>query len=600
LLPAEGALAIPLKVFDKGMRVAERKTKQKHGLQSEILSFGELLSGALFFVMPYLQRPYQWTDAEVSDLVNDFLAARSANYRNYVLGTIIGLRGPNKDIEIVDGQQRLITICILLAYCRDRLAGRNSAFDAEIQACILAEGRPRVTPRPVDAPLLRDLFQARDSGPRLAAAIAVQREKEKERLKAKEAPRTEDPQELMIAAAVTVRDKLDRLGLDAVQKLAEFIMDQGIIDFIIADDRTQAAVLYRSMNMRGRELSPADLIKLEAIEHGGLDRATKDKAARVWEETENKLGRERFELLLEMMPLLMSRDATRTPGDLAEWREHTFRNARPDVVLLTMLPLYANVMMELERGEIDAECADAAEERALDETNDLLKGLLHLHDTYWMPAAMNVVHTQRQNPLFLLRYFQGLERLSYAFFLGAMRKDDRADRAARFARVVAAGVDETLLAAAFELQDDEQAALAKRVREPFGRDNWKRRAIATRINALLPRGRNFLRNEDVSVEHVLPTSASAPWEALGWPRAIAKYCSETVGNFVLVTEAQNNKAGQKLLAPKKQIYFEWPGGAPIHAITEDIRDVNDWNEAYVRERTERFARLLLAYWKVKG
>ena len=83
------------------MRVAERKTKQKHGLQSEILSFGELSSGALYFVMPYLQRPYQWTHAEVSDLVNDFLAASDAKYRNYVLGAIIGLRGPNKDIEIV-------------------------------------------------------------------------------------------------------------------------------------------------------------------------------------------------------------------------------------------------------------------------------------------------------------------------------------------------------------------------------------------------------------------------------------------------------------------------------------------------------------------
>lgn len=581
------------------MRVPERKKKQKHGLQSEIVSFGELLSGALYFVMPYLQRPYQWTHAEVSDLVNDFLAASDAKYRNYVLGAIIGLRGPNKDIEIVDGQQRLVTICILLAYCRDRLMGRNSGFDAEIQACILAEGRTRVTPRPVDAPFLRDLFQARDSAPRLAAAIAVQREKEKERLKAKEAPTTEDPQELMIAAAVTVRDKLDRLGLDALQKLAEFIMDQGIIDFIIADDRTQAAVLYRSMNMRGRELSHADLIKLEAIEHGNFDRTMKDKAARIWEETENKLGRARFEMLLDMLPLLVSREATRTPGDLTEWREQTFRNAKPEAVLITMLPLYANLMIELESGEIEAECANAAEERALEETNALLKGLLHLHDTYWLPAAMNIVHTQRQNPMFLLRYFQGLDRLSYAFFLGAIRKDDRRDRAARFARVVAAGADETRLAVAFELQDEEPAALAKRVREPFARETWKRRTMAMRINALLPRGRNFLRSEDVTVEHVLPTSFNAAWEGAGWPRAVAKYCSETIGNFVLVTVEQNTKAGQKLLAPKKKIYFEWPD-APIHAITEDMRMVNDWSESYVRERTERFAALLLAYWKVKA
>lgn len=581
------------------MRVAERKKKQRHGLHSEILSFGELLSGALFFVMPYLQRPYQWTDSEVSDLVNDFLAASHAKYRNYVLGAIIGLRGPNKDIEIVDGQQRLITICILLAYCRDRLMGRHSQFDAEIQSCILAEGRPRVTPRPVDAPFLRDLFQARDSSARLAAAIANQREVEKERVKNKEAARTEDPQELMIAAALTVREKLDRLGLDALQKLAEFIMDQGVIDFIIADDRTQAAVLYRSMNMRGRELSHADLIKLEAIEHGSFDRTMKDKAARVWEDTENKLGRERFEMLLEMLPLLVSRQVVRTPGDLTEWREQTFRHASAESVLLTMLPLYANVLMELERGEIDAECANAEETRALEETNELLKGLLHLHDTNWLPAAMNIVVTQRQNPLFLRRYFQGLDRLAYAFFLGAMAKDDRTDRAARFARIVAAGADETQLAAAFELAEAEQGRLAKRLREPFKRDPWRRRAIATRINALLPRGRNFLRKEDVTVEHVVPTSHSAAWEAAGWSRTVSKFCAETTGNFVLVNEAQNNRAAQRLLPEKKDIYFKWPD-APVHAITEDMRDVDDWTEAQVRARTERFAQLLLAYWKIKG
>lgn len=580
------------------MRVAERKKKQKHGLQSEIVSFGELLSGAQYFVMPYLQRPYQWTQSEVSDLVNDFLAADKAKYRNYVLGAIIGLRGPNKDIEIVDGQQRLITICILLAYCRDRLMGRNSSFDAEIQSCILAEGRPRVTPRPVDAPFLRDMFQARDSSARLAAAVAVQRETEKARVRAKEAAATEDPQELMVAAAVTVRDKLEPLGLDAVQKLAEFIMDKGIIDFIIADDRTQAAILYRSMNMRGRELSNADLVKLEAIEHGSFDRAMKDKAARIWEETEDALGRARFEQLLEMLPLLVSREATRSPGDLTEWREQTFKNARPETVLTAMLPLYGNLILELERGEIDAECANVTEEDAIDETNELLKGLLLLQDRHWLPAAMNIVHTQRGNPHFLLRYFRGLDRLSYAFFLGAMRRDDRADRAARFARVVAAGADEMRLAVAFELTADEQERLADRLRKPFGRDNWRRRAIAARINALLPNGRNFLRKEDVSVEHVLPTSHCPDWEKAGWPREIARFCSETTGNFVLVNEAQNNKAAQRLLEPKKKVYFETPG-APVHAITEDIRNVDEWTESYVRARTERFAKLLLAYWNIK-
>lgn len=575
--------------------MVERRTKKKHGLRSEIISFGDLLAGQRFFVMPYLQGPYEWTEIEVSDMVSDLLAACKAKYTNYVLGHIIGLKTPNGPIEIVDGQQRLVTTAILLAFLRDKLKGRNSAFDAELQACILDQGRPRVTPRPVDAPFLRDLFQTRDSGQRLAAALvdaekAEKAAREDKHLKA----RLVDPQALMLNAAIVVRRKLDRLGLDALQQLAEFVLDQGVVDFITADDRTQAAILYRSMNMRGRKLSTADLIKLEAIEYANFDLKTREKAARAWEESEDRLGRTRFAQLLDMLPLLVSRERTKQPGNLIEWREHVFRNVKPETLLLTLLPIYAGIMEELLSGEIQADCDDQEDRRALAETNMLLKGLLHLQDRHWLAPAINMVNAKREQPKFLLRFFRGLDRLAYTFFLGAMRHDDRAER---FALVVAAGVDPVLLDGAFALDADERAGVIDRLREPFGRDSWRRRAIATRINAALAGGRNFNQGEDISVEHVLPTNFCAAWENLGWKPEAARFCSELIGNFVLITAAQNNRAGQKALAKKLAIYFE-TDGAPVHALTEDVRGVTEWTETRVQERTEAFARALLKTWDI--
>lgn len=576
--------------------MAERRKRKRHGLRSEIVSFGELLSGAMFFVMPYLQRPYEWTELEVSEMVADLLAACEAHYQNYVLGHIIGLRGAGKDIEIVDGQQRLITMAIMLGYLRDRLKGRSSAFDSEIQACILDEGRPRVTPRPVDAPFLRDLFQARDSGQRLAAALTELEKAEKQAREDKQVKvRLVDPQALMLNAARVVRDKLDRLGLDALQKLAEFILDQGVVDFIVADDRTQAAILYRSMNMRGRKLSTADLVKLEAIEHAGLDQATKDKAARVWEEAEDRLGRVRFAQLLDMLPLLVSRERTKQPGNLVEWRERAFRNTRADTLLLTMLPLYAGVMEELLSGEIYSDCESPQDRLALAETNMLLKGLLHLQDRHWLAPAMNMVYARREQPQFLLRFFRGLDRLSYTFFLGATRHDDRAER---FARIVAAMDDEVQLEAAFEIDAVERAEVAQRLRRPFARDAWRRRAIAARVNAALPNGRNFAPGEDITVEHVLPTNHCLIWEQAGWTAAQQRECSELIGNWVILTAAQNNRAGQRPLPYKLDVYFNTKG-APVHVMTENVRGVTDWNEDSVRVRTDIFARALLAYWNIK-
>lgn len=574
--------------------MAERRKKQTHGLTSEIISFGELLSGALYFVMPILQRPYEWSTAEVSEMIGDLLAASNAKYKNYMLGQIIGLRAANKDIAIVDGQQRLITVAIILAYMRDRLSGRNAAFDADLQACILAEGRPRVTPRPVDALFLRDLFQARDSGPRLAAAMA-EVEREKKENKDKYEARSNDPQPLMLNTAREVRLRLDGLAIDALQKFAEFILDRGIINFIVADDRAQAAILYRSHNIRGRrELSTADLMKLEAIEYAGLDDQIKEKVARSWDAAEDALGRTLFAELLEMLPLLVTREPTRRLGELDEWRTKVFSTVKAETVILNMLPLYASMMTQLLSGEIEADCRTEEDRRALEETNTMLKGILFLRDRHWIAPAIAVLYTHREHPQFLLRYFRGLDRLCFACFFDAIKSDKRHQR---FARVVAAGDDETLLAAAFELSDEEKQIVARRVREPFARHNWHQRAMAARVNAVCDGGRSFGQQEDISVEHVLPAKHCETWAQSGWTEDAAKACRNMVGNFVVLTRAQNNIAAQKPLPEKLSIYFN-TAGAPIHAITEDVRGATAWTHVQVRERTERLARLLLAYWKI--
>jgi hypothetical protein len=258
-----------------------------------------------------------------------------------------------------------------------------------------------------------------------------------------------------------------------------------------------------------------------------------------------------------------------------------------------MLPHYGALMEEILSGEIQAECRTAQDRQALEEVNHLIQGLIHLQDRHWLAPAISFVYAQRENPQALLRFFQGLDRLAYTFFLGAMRHDDRAER---FARVLAAGVDGVQLDAAFDLDADERAKVAERLRAPFGRDPWRRRAIATRVNAALPGGRNFRNRHDVTVEHVLPTSQCAAWTALGWTTESQRYHSDLIGNFVLVTAGQNQRAGQKLIAAKLGVYFE--DGATVHAITADIQGATDWSEELIRARTETFARALLSAWRI--
>lgn len=67
------------------------------------------------FIIPEYQRPYAWTDEEVQTLFDDLVDyTRGKNESPYFLGTIVSYNSTAKEQEIIDGQQRITTLCLLL------------------------------------------------------------------------------------------------------------------------------------------------------------------------------------------------------------------------------------------------------------------------------------------------------------------------------------------------------------------------------------------------------------------------------------------------------------------------------------------------------
>jgi len=67
------------------------------------------------FVIPEYQRPYAWTDEEVQTLFDDLVEYTQERMDSpYFLGTIVSYTNDNKEQEIIDGQQRITTLCLLL------------------------------------------------------------------------------------------------------------------------------------------------------------------------------------------------------------------------------------------------------------------------------------------------------------------------------------------------------------------------------------------------------------------------------------------------------------------------------------------------------
>ncbi|WP_405326225.1 DUF262 domain-containing protein [Leeuwenhoekiella sp. LLG6367-2.1] len=81
-----------------------------------LLSISDIFKDAKYSI-PIYQREYAWTITEVTQLLSDLCSQAKDNRKdNYYLGTLVINKGIHGKEEVIDGQQRLTTLYILLAY----------------------------------------------------------------------------------------------------------------------------------------------------------------------------------------------------------------------------------------------------------------------------------------------------------------------------------------------------------------------------------------------------------------------------------------------------------------------------------------------------
>jgi len=113
-------------------------------------SIGSLFQDAKSnFLIPDYQRPYAWTEEECLTLWNDIFGFAfpddncdkfDADNDEYFLGPIVTFKNENKQLEVIDGQQRLTTLLLLLRAFYDRFQnmkdGNSINAKNSIEKCI--------------------------------------------------------------------------------------------------------------------------------------------------------------------------------------------------------------------------------------------------------------------------------------------------------------------------------------------------------------------------------------------------------------------------------------------------------------------------------
>ena len=180
--------------------------------------------------IPPYQRPYKWDGRLVGQLIHDLL--RHQGKSAYRLGTLVLHRNPDTGkLEVVDGQQRLVTLALLL-----HLLGEKPT--------------PQLLQQPIAHPLSRQ--NIRDN-------------------------------------ALIIRQHLESLPQDAKDGLRRFLTERCEWVVLELEDISEAFQFFDAQNSRGKDLEPYDLLKAYHLrEMDDVPESVRTKCVEAWErEVEN-------------------------------------------------------------------------------------------------------------------------------------------------------------------------------------------------------------------------------------------------------------------------------------------------------------------------
>lgn len=538
------------------------------GLTSTILNLGAVLTRKQLKV-PRYQRPYTWTDREVRELIQDLWRAYKRGATFYFIGQIVLVKNHGK-LEVSDGQQRLATLTMMLAYVRDRIPGRSKQY----QTLIMDGNTPRLLLREEDQNFYLGYVQEPGHMQELArhAEIGV------------------DSKDLIASASRTIESELSKITEDReLDAFMSYVVRACTLNVVDADERGCAQTVFNTLNKRGSPLSGADIIKSDLLENSGLSNTEADAAARKWEQTEDLFERENFARLLYMMPFLLTGEPLLSPGDLASFRTAVERAGGVRVFLFEQLPRYAHALRAIFAGSIDVGPASA-------EVNRRVALMKEVQEWDWAPCAIAFLAEHASEHERARRFFQALDRFTFACELSVV---ENRDREARYANIIKYVSDDKVLYGgegkqrALLLTDAEQMKFFHTLNRSRKRDR-QRRLLLMRLEAAMPGGRIVRMTDDATVEHVLPKNGGPWWNERFPDPALRGELANLLGNLTLLTYNQNASADVKPYPDKRKVYFDT--NAPILALTKDIAPISEWTLQAIEERHERLVRILSEDW----
>ncbi len=253
-------------------------------MQPSNSSFQELLGNGTIYRVPQFQRDYSWQQEHWEDLWNDIEALSVERY--HYLGYIVLQRQQDGSFTVIDGQQRLITLSIIVLAAMSQI----KALAENEERLELIQNKFIGFKHPVTLQINAKLQLNRNNNHyfrQLASDLVPANDRN---MKATN-------QYIKKAFCFFTKKSLGENGEAIAQKI-EDITNGMMVTKIIVEDDINAYKIFETLNARGVQLSTPDLLKnylfslinrSEAESEGSLDQMDED-----WSKVVSNIGEQSF------------------------------------------------------------------------------------------------------------------------------------------------------------------------------------------------------------------------------------------------------------------------------------------------------------------
>jgi uncharacterized protein with ParB-like and HNH nuclease domain len=547
------------------------------------------------YKIPRYQRPYTWDDDQVSEFWNDLMSDEGSSF----LGSLI-FNNENfeetRSIDIIDGQQRLLTITIFVAVLRDIAKEIDKSKgelyqrkDLAFEDRITGKQTYRITP----GDQTREYFEKNVQD--LNANIMESTPSNEEQKKIKK-------NYMFFYEKVT--DELKKYinkddQLNYLNNLRDRIGNLSVISIQIVNE-DEAYEIFETTNARGVDLSVADLLK-NFIFKKLPPSEDKDSARDRWQMIIDLVEETSTEMRRFIRQYWISKHASVTEKRL-------FREIKKETVdysgLLDDLWLSADIYKRiLEGNERD------------------WAGFKNGRRMFGSTSALRIMNVSQCNVLFLAilrnfdkiatdpsRIFELIEKFSFKYHIVCKLPSNKVEKVyGRYAKSIedtVKGVDEKhiprRIQSAFSALEIELKEISphkdffiSEFKEISYKNTEQSRKLIKYILGKIDNSYRLTKEElidfdNVNIEHLLPQKPGKDWGLMG--KEIKQYVNR-LGNLTIVDKTINSIAGNKKMQEKVDILTT--SRLPINKrLVEEITANNyKWDEGCINKRQEQLAEM---------